>query len=815
MDPPQLRLIATSLASIALSTIAPSVASASAIPHPHQVYTPSSNLTRPAPTDDDGDRNRKMEQWSSLIGIVTALVGNVLISLALNMQRYAHIRIAREWEQRKARKEAQRDRNYDAVASTNSHRSFDLGQPDGSRHQLREEEHETFEPYSDDVDAPPRDMRSARSYQDGGERSPKMSDRADQSAGSENRQSYLRSPYWWAGIILMVLGETGNFLAYGFAPASIVSPLGVIALISNCIIAPCLLKEKFRKQDFWGVLVAIAGAVVVVLSASSSEEKIGPGEIWMMITRWEFELYMGLTLVLIIGLMWASFSYGPKSILIDVGLVALFGGYTALSTKGVSSLLSFTLWHVITFPITYLLVFVLITSALMQIRYINRALQRFDSTQVIPTQFVLFTLSVIVGSAILYRDFESMSAARAGKFIGGCALTFLGVYFITSGRLRSDDESTFSDDDEEETIGLLNGERYHDRVDLSAPGPQSRAPNVMPNEINQEDYVQSPGGSLTSRGLDAVDDEQLTPRGILSSPDGSLTAQSPLSGPYIDGPSPLRPPSRMSNPWAESMDEPLETPRSDLETYCHVSPLESAVDAHQESTVLLRFPPAPGMEGSPGMDPSQLQRASTPMQSDHAIDIDRGQRNLETPSRRAIRNSISNRFSPGPLLPALSAGFSAVVAESLRRGEGSPLKDRARRSLGRRRLNSGPFDADPVGYRDQGLAIDGPNNSLGVAGARLQSATGLTVPSADAGNFTPVLPTEDQILSTYKTDEEGNRLRSFSDSWSGGLAWLGGALRMNPQGQPEPAPVSEQRKQPPRGESGQARIDSRSDDARP
>jgi drug/metabolite transporter (DMT)-like permease len=138
----------------------------------------------------------------------------------------------------------------------------------------------------------------------------------------------------------MVLGETGNFLAYGFAPASIVSPLGVVALISNCIIAPCLLKEKFRQQDLWGVLVAIAGAVVVVLSASSSEEKIGPGEIWMMITRWEFELYLGLTTALIIALMWASFSYGSRSILIDVGLVALFGKRYACEIDGVKLILT-------------------------------------------------------------------------------------------------------------------------------------------------------------------------------------------------------------------------------------------------------------------------------------------------------------------------------------------------------------------------------------------------------------------------------------------------------------------------------------------
>lgn len=39
--------------------------------------------------------------------------------------------------------------------------------------------------------------------------------------------SYLRSGTWWIGIVLMVFGEIGNFVAYGFAPASVVAPLGM------------------------------------------------------------------------------------------------------------------------------------------------------------------------------------------------------------------------------------------------------------------------------------------------------------------------------------------------------------------------------------------------------------------------------------------------------------------------------------------------------------------------------------------------------------------------------------------------------------
>lgn len=60
--------------------------------------------------------------------------------------------------------------------------------------------------------------------------------------------------------------------------------------------------------------------------------------------------------------------------------------------------------------------------------------------RVIPCQFCTFTISTIVGSAILYRDFERMSAKTIVAFILGCLLTFLGVW-ITSYRGQTQSES--------------------------------------------------------------------------------------------------------------------------------------------------------------------------------------------------------------------------------------------------------------------------------------------------------------------------------------------------------------------------------------
>lgn len=83
----------------------------------------------------------------------------------------------------------------------------------------------------------------------------------------------------------MSIGECGNFLAYGFAPASIVSPLGVVALVSNCVIAPVILKEPLRRRDVVGVIVSILGAVTVVWSAEKEETRVSGGNIPLLMSN--------------------------------------------------------------------------------------------------------------------------------------------------------------------------------------------------------------------------------------------------------------------------------------------------------------------------------------------------------------------------------------------------------------------------------------------------------------------------------------------------------------------------------------------------
>ncbi|KAF2714841.1 DUF803-domain-containing protein [Pleomassaria siparia CBS 279.74] len=577
------------------------------------------------------------ENWSSLIGIITAISGNVLIAFALNMQRYAHIRLEREWQMKEK----------DRKKRNSSHRATQAN--------MAEERTKAARTYH-----PPRCTRKTveREREEANEADPLIpshsnarmpsldptarSDRVPEAAFKQ--QSYLKSPYWWAGIILMTTGEAGNFLAYGFAPASIVSPLGVVALISNCIIAPFMLKEPLRKRDGLGVLVAVGGAVTVVLSANDNNPKLGPHEIWDLITRWEFETYLGITAGVIICLMFASNKYGDKNILIDLGVVGLFGGFTALSTKGVASMLSYTLWRAITFPVTYLLASILIFTAIMQIKYINRALQRFDATQVIPVQFVTFTLSVILGSAILYRDFERTSGEDAGKFVGGCALTFTGVWLITSGRSRRNNEDDENREPEgEEAINLADGERYHDDAD----------------DIYEEDDVNTDSGrSSTSRASSppiAIDTRTSSRR--LSTPHKFVPLTpgrpstagsniSPLtSDPRQQDPSGLRPP-----PAPLGHDSSISAPLLPSEF--------TASAAASASNPELATSPPPPRTPTRGISDNIV-----PLTPSTAHALTPRIRRMGTAERLNTRTSIS-----GPLLASpLSTSLSAMVAD-LKRG---------------------------------------------------------------------------------------------------------------------------------------------------
>ncbi|KAI9001310.1 DUF803-domain-containing protein [Trametes punicea] len=425
---------------------------------------------------------------SAAAGIGIAITGNILISLALNCQKLAHRRLEREREA--AAKELRRPKPQRSTSAPGERVSEDRptqflstthSTPIAAVAVLETDsllEHTSgttesavqttpkparrwlFSHYNPARNADRTHLASTHAIMpvDIVPVTSEESVRCDSDARKDDLQNgsesdYLKSKLWWLGFLLMNVGELGNFISYAFAPASVVAPLGTFALIANCIFAPLMLGERFRKRDFLGIVIAVIGAVTVVLSANPSDTRLDPEHLIKALTQRAFEVY---AIVYIIGIFILSgLSEGPAGsrwVYIDVGLCALFGGFTVLSTKAVSTLLTLEWLQIFKEWITYPVIAVLVLTGVGQIRYLNRALMRFDSKIVVPTQFVMFNLSAIVGSAILYGDFKQATFHQLVTFLYGCGATFAGVFIIAWAPALPDREELDPEEDDEPTL---------------------------------------------------------------------------------------------------------------------------------------------------------------------------------------------------------------------------------------------------------------------------------------------------------------------------------------------------------------------------
>ncbi|ORY72881.1 magnesium transporter NIPA-domain-containing protein, partial [Leucosporidium creatinivorum] len=212
----------------------------------------------------------------------------------------------------------------------------------------------------------------------------------------------------------------------------LVAPLGSVALVANVVLAPLIVREPFRRQDLFGCFLAFLGGATVVYASKSNDKKLYPDEIIAAITAPLFLVYSAVCIAAIIVLINLSRTrYGDKWVMIDLGICALSGGFTVLATKAFSSFLTLIFLDTFRNWITYPILLVLISTAFIQVNFINKALQRFESRVVIPSQFMSFALSTIVGSAVLYREFDDVDLPSFLNFAFGCLLSGGGVYLLT------------------------------------------------------------------------------------------------------------------------------------------------------------------------------------------------------------------------------------------------------------------------------------------------------------------------------------------------------------------------------------------------
>ena len=129
--------------------------------------------------------------------------------------------------------------------------------------------------------------------------------------------------------VLVIVGEAANFVAYIYAPAVLVTPLGALSIIISPVLAHFLLKEKLKKMGVLGCVSCIVGSVVIVIHAPKEQTPDSVQEIWNLATQPAFLVYVAITMSIVLALI-LHFEplCGQTNILVYIGICSLMGALT-------------------------------------------------------------------------------------------------------------------------------------------------------------------------------------------------------------------------------------------------------------------------------------------------------------------------------------------------------------------------------------------------------------------------------------------------------------------------------------------------------
>ncbi|XP_065637876.1 probable magnesium transporter NIPA2 isoform X1 [Quercus suber] len=250
--------------------------------------------------------------------------------------------------------------------------------------------------------------------------------------------SYLSEPWWWAGMLTMIVGEIANFAAYAYAPAILVTPLGALSIIFSAVLAHFILEENLHIFGVLGCVLCVVGSTTIVLHAPQERNIHSVKEVWQLATEPGFIVYACIVVILAAVLMFRYVPrYGQTHMVVYIGICSLMGSLTVMSVKalGIGLKLTFSGMNQFIYFQTWFFTVVVAVCCLLQINYLNKmpslqALDTFNTAVVSPVYYVMFTSLTILASMIMFKDWDSQNASQIATELCGFVTILSGTFLL-------------------------------------------------------------------------------------------------------------------------------------------------------------------------------------------------------------------------------------------------------------------------------------------------------------------------------------------------------------------------------------------------
>ena len=277
-----------------------------------------------------------------------------------------------------------------------------------------------------------------------------MNERA--SAKASEKRSYITQPMWLMGLLMVVVGSLGDFVALGFAPQSLMTPVGGFTLVCNAVFAHYFLKEHLTRKDRIGTLNIIIGIIILAIFSSKDNTSYTLSRLLRMYIQRGFIIY-GIALLIIILNIYRWYlkcvdiekkhgrnhkNYEPWKKIHPFSCSALsgmLGAQSVLCAKCVAEMFkeSARIGGEMQFdkPLSWLIVFAMIFFIFSQIHWLARGLESFDAVYIVPVFQCFFITVSVIGGAVYFREFDNMEPTNVFMFYVGLGVTLSGVYLLS------------------------------------------------------------------------------------------------------------------------------------------------------------------------------------------------------------------------------------------------------------------------------------------------------------------------------------------------------------------------------------------------
>jgi len=255
------------------------------------------------------------------------------------------------------------------------------------------------------------------------------------------RTHFMALPLWWIAVLANTLSELINLAALGFAPATLVTPLGCLTVVFNALASVLWLGEPFFLRDILGILLIFAGVAFVVLSQLGSQPvPIDEEYLHSVVLRSPtFYAYLGgLAVAMAVLVVFVQPRWSTKYCWVYLGESAICGSITTVAARAFASMLGPPLpgqWAFVYTPPHALVLWgalaVLVITALSSLMLQNKAMMHFQNSEVVPVYFCLFAFGGVIGSALVYQEF---CYPWVLLLLPGLLFCALGVYAISYKR---------------------------------------------------------------------------------------------------------------------------------------------------------------------------------------------------------------------------------------------------------------------------------------------------------------------------------------------------------------------------------------------